>query len=301
MAQRKDVERARARELRADGLSLREIGRRLGVSYSSVSLWVRDVAVPPPAALDPVRDGSVRDEPVRDEPVRRCPKCAQDLPASSFSRAGDGYQHWCKSCFRAYFRARGARHREQAAASRKERRRRAVERLLDVLRSTACADCGEDEILVLEFDHHLGEKEANIANLLAAAARFERLERELARCEVVCANCHRRRTARRAGTFRLTGVVPRSWTRAQERNQRFVLDHLRRSPCVDCGERDPVVLEFDHVGEKRAMVTRLATWSSLERLQEEIAQCEVRCVSCHRLRTLSAGPTWRDATPWAAT
>lgn len=180
------------------------------------------------------------------------------------------------------------------------RRRRAVERLLEVLRASACADCGEDEILVLEFDHHLGEKERGIANLLADAAKLERIERELKRCEVVCACCHRRRTCGRLGSFRATGVAPAGWTAAQRRNQAFVLDHLRRSPCVDCGEADPVVLEFDHVGEKRAMVTRLAVWSSLETLRREIARCEVRCVNCHRLRTLSAGPTWRDAMPWAA-
>lgn len=223
VAQRKDVERARARELRAEGLSLREIGRRLGVSYSSVSLWVRDVPLPPPDPRPAVRDGE----------RRWCPKCEQDRP-------------------------------------------------------------------LLEFDHHLGEKERGIANLLAAAAKLERIERELERCEVVCASCHRRRTCRRLGSFRATGVVPAGWTAAQERNQRFVLDHLRRAPCVDCGEPDPVVLEFDHVGAKRADVTRLAAWSSLARLQEEIAACEVRCVNCHRLRTLSAGPAWRDAAPWAA-
>lgn len=40
-------EQARARSLRAEGLTLADIAARLGVAKSSVSLWVRDVAVPP--------------------------------------------------------------------------------------------------------------------------------------------------------------------------------------------------------------------------------------------------------------
>jgi transposase len=55
--------RQEARRLRmADGLSIRDIATRLGVSKSSVSLWVRDVALTAEqeAALqanDPVRNG----------------------------------------------------------------------------------------------------------------------------------------------------------------------------------------------------------------------------------------------------
>ena len=63
--------------------------------------------------------------------------------------------------------------------------------------------------------------------------------------------------------------------------------YLGELPCVDCGEPDPVVLEFDHVrGEKKTEISRLISagvaWSTIEL---ELAKCEVRCVNCHMRRT----------------
>ena len=64
------------------------------------------------------------------------------------------------------------------------------------------------------------------------------------------------------------------------------LDVLTASGCVDCGELDVCVLEFDHVGEKTGTVMQLARQEvGLARLSAEIQRCEVRCVNCHRRRT----------------
>jgi hypothetical protein len=72
----------------------------------------------------------------------------------------------------------------------------------------------------------------------------------------------------------------------ERRNVDFAYTVLERSGCVDCGTHELCVLEFDHVGRKRATVIRLATSGcSLARLRTEIATCEVRCGNCHRRRT----------------
>lgn len=70
------------------------------------------------------------------------------------------------------------------------------------------------------------------------------------------------------------------------RNLQFVVDYLKQHPCVDCGETDPIVLEFDHLRNKRKEVSRLINdCVSIEILVEEIEKCEVRCANCHRRKT----------------
>ena len=70
------------------------------------------------------------------------------------------------------------------------------------------------------------------------------------------------------------------------RNKFLRMEYLRTHPCVDCGESDPVVLEFDHCGPKRHeisnMLTSQTSWSAIEK---EIAKCVVRCANCHRRKT----------------
>jgi hypothetical protein len=62
--------------------------------------------------------------------------------------------------------------------------------------------------------------------------------------------------------------------------------YLAEHPCVDCGEADPEVLDFDHIpgrGPKLANVSVLLQQHySLRRLIAEVALCEVRCANCHR-------------------
>jgi hypothetical protein len=77
------------------------------------------------------------------------------------------------------------------------KRHRERRKILDVLRDNPCVDCdGEFPIECMEFDHvpERGPKIANVATLVGSPRRF--LE-ELAKCDLVCANCHKIRTARR--------------------------------------------------------------------------------------------------------
>lgn len=70
-------------------------------------------------------------------------------------------------------------------------------------------------------------------------------------------------------------------------NREFVAEYLATHPCIDCGESDPVVLEFDHrePGAKVDEVSRLIHNNTLTAVQAEIEKCDVRCGNCHRIRT----------------
>lgn len=152
---------------------------------------------------------------VPDEGTKRCSGCKEIQPLDAFGKnkaKPDGLQAQCKSCFKVINQASYARNKEALRADRgvasekvRARNRRFV---FDFLLENPCVDCGESDPVVLQFDHQ-GNKIASIANLIAAAS-LKRLSDEMVKCEVVCANCHARRTARTFGWWKLTAASPRS-------------------------------------------------------------------------------------------
>ena len=72
-------------------------------------------------------------------------------------------------------------------------------------------------------------------------------------------------------------------------NMAALVTYLRLHPCVDCGEDDVVVLEFDHIAAKRFNISRGFAERKWSEIEEEIAQCEVVCANCHRRRTATRG------------
>jgi hypothetical protein len=138
---------------------------------------------------------------------------------------------------------------------------------------------------VLEFDH-VRDKTANVSELVYAGVLPSRIEAEIARCEVVCVNCHRIRTARRGGSWRANPSLLDSLAKGERRNMLWLRDLLRSATCADCGTGQLAVLEFDHVAGKAGHVGRLARDGvGLARLRAEAARCEVVCGNCHRRRT----------------
>ena len=77
-------------------------------------------------------------------------------------------------------------------------------------------------------------------------------------------------------------------------NRVLLLEYLKSHPCVDCGQSDPVLLEFDHRDRstKTKAVTHIALRKPWKRVLAEIAKCDVRCVVCHRRRTAKQMNWW---------
>lgn len=84
--------------------------------------------------------------------------------------------------------------------------------------------------------------------------------------------------------------------KAKKRNQiikhkikKYTWSYLSEHPCVDCGEDDPVVLEFDHIKNKNAVISEMYRNYTLENVKLEISKCQVRCANCHRRKTAKEG------------
>ncbi len=73
----------------------------------------------------------------------------------------------------------------------------------------------------------------------------------------------------------------------RDKNKRYVNEIKSKSECIDCGENNPLVLDFDHVkGDKvMAVSDMIGSAYSLAAIQREIEKCEVRCSNCHRVVT----------------
>ena len=127
-----------------------------------------------------------------------------------------------------------------------------------------CVDCGQSDIRILEFDHVRGQKIGEIGDLFRGGFGWSIIETEITKCEVRCANCHRIKTFERSSNWR-TGQAVQQQTKCYQQMRSYLSMH----PCVDCGERDIRILEFDHIrGHKTANIARLLTqgrsWSVIE-------------------------------------
>jgi hypothetical protein len=67
----------------------------------------------------------------------------------------------------------------------------------DLKSNTPCMDCKESfPYYVMDFDHVRGRKQANVSELIVTLSK-KRIDLEIAKCEIVCSNCHRVRTHQR--------------------------------------------------------------------------------------------------------
>jgi hypothetical protein len=138
--------------------------------------------------------------------MKACSACKRPKPLTDFhkaSRSKDGRAGRCKVCKKDSDRKRYERHGDKHRLHVKDRRiRQAVENrswVASYLKDHPCTDCKEPDPVVLEFDHVRGTKRANVASMVSNGYALMSVQEEVAKCDVRCANCHRRKTARERG------------------------------------------------------------------------------------------------------
>lgn len=127
--------------------------------------------------------------------MKKCPSCKQDKDIDQFhpsKRWKDGRYPYCKKC---------------DLDKRDSKRHQTKLKVLDYLKTHPCIDCGNSNPVVLEFDHREKKRSRKhaISTMLNDRASWSKIEQEIANCDIRCANCHRIKTAKENGCFKLPG------------------------------------------------------------------------------------------------
>ncbi len=92
--------------------------------------------------------------------------------------------------------------RKDLYAAQKRHRVRVRAELYNFLSTKSCIDCGEKDPIVLEFDHKSSDNKFKIiAKMLSGHYSWKSVLKEIEKCEIRCANCHRRKTYKQLGGF----------------------------------------------------------------------------------------------------
>jgi hypothetical protein len=125
--------------------------------------------------------------------------CHELKPFTAFNlrrAALDGRQPRCRECAGLWYLEHRDEHKHNVARRNQLVRQDYRERLSAYLQAHPCVDCGEADLRVLDFDHRdSAHKLEAVGRLIGLRASWRRIQAEIDKCDVRCANCHRRRTA----------------------------------------------------------------------------------------------------------
>lgn len=131
--------------------------------------------------------------------MKVCPRCSKSKEVNDFnwrSKTKGTKQSICKECQRQINIEHYKNNSKDYKRRSQEFRIKLKEKFAEWLSDKVCVDCGETDPVVLDCDHVKGDKQANISEMLNDARPWQIILEELSKCEIRCANCHRRKTAK---------------------------------------------------------------------------------------------------------
>ena len=138
--------------------------------------------------------------------MKQCSKCGLEKSLEEFSKkTATKYRSHCLECQRLHMRNWYAKNRDTHIQDIYDRKKATIkanwQTVIAYLLAHPCVDCDERDIRVLEFDH-LRDKHRNISKMLGEGYSPKTLMKEIAKCDVRCANCHKRKTGIEQGHFK---------------------------------------------------------------------------------------------------
>jgi len=131
--------------------------------------------------------------------LKTCKKCGIEKAVELFSknkRRKDGLQDHCKACIKIRDAENYKKNPDKFAKWSKSRRLEVREKVFTYLLDHPCVECGERDIVVLEFDHRTQTTKKFDVMSATHGHSWKTILEEIKKCDVVCANCHKRRTAK---------------------------------------------------------------------------------------------------------
>ena len=138
--------------------------------------------------------------------TRTCWKCKREKPINQFYRHWKtdepGEPHWehiCKKCQktrrRAYYASRKSDYRQRMRMCESRKRKENRLKIFEHLLAHPCIDCGESDIIILEFDHRDGTQKVDNVSSMPKHYGWEKILAEIQKCDVRCVKCHGHRHA----------------------------------------------------------------------------------------------------------
>ncbi len=128
---------------------------------------------------------------------KTCTLCKQELDTSNFAKRNEGFQSRCRACHSLYTRKHYAENKDYYMKKARRNGKKYAANIDEYKSSTPCLDCGNIfPAECMDFDHVTGKKEFSIGTKKSYGFSPIMLK-EIEKCELVCANCHRIRTRKR--------------------------------------------------------------------------------------------------------
>jgi len=117
--------------------------------------------------------------------MRACKLCGKEKQLEEFASAGtiNGVKYYRWKCIPCY------------SKFKQIRKDKIKKWFFDFKNQFSCKECGENDIRTLDFDHlNPSEKSFNMGDALKRGFSLEKILKEATKCQVLCANCHRKKT-----------------------------------------------------------------------------------------------------------
>jgi len=147
-----------------------------------------------------------------------CGVCQEEKPTDDFYKFKDSrnkngkgiyLKYLCKEC-----------DKKNGLKQKTKSRQRKREFLWEYKKTHPCVDCSESNPIVLQFDHVRGDKHMNITEMSSGGHSLRKLQEEIKKCVVRCANCHLRKTAKDQNWYEVE--MTKEGCTVDEWNQKFL-------------------------------------------------------------------------------